>query len=37
MRDPADTAAAAGRFDDLVVWTAWGTVADKLMTAWQVQ
>jgi prepilin-type N-terminal cleavage/methylation domain-containing protein len=37
MRDPAGTAAAAGRFDDLVVWTAWGTVADKLMTAWQVQ
>jgi prepilin-type N-terminal cleavage/methylation domain-containing protein len=37
VRDPADTAAAAGRFDDLVVWTAWGAVADKLMTAWQVQ
>jgi prepilin-type N-terminal cleavage/methylation domain-containing protein len=36
MRDPSDTAAAAGRFDDLVVWTSWGTVADKLMTAWQV-
>jgi prepilin-type N-terminal cleavage/methylation domain-containing protein len=36
MRDRADTAAAAGRFDDLVVWTSWGTVADKLMTAWQV-
>jgi prepilin-type N-terminal cleavage/methylation domain-containing protein len=37
MRDPADTAAAAGRFDDLVVWAPWGIVADKLMTAWQVQ
>jgi prepilin-type N-terminal cleavage/methylation domain-containing protein len=37
MRDPADTAAPAGRFDDLVVWTAWGAVADKLMTASQVQ
>jgi prepilin-type N-terminal cleavage/methylation domain-containing protein len=37
MRDPAGTAAPAGRFDDLVVWTAWGAVADKLMTAWQVQ
>jgi prepilin-type N-terminal cleavage/methylation domain-containing protein len=37
MRDPADVAAAAGRFDDLVVWTGWGPVADKLMSAWQVQ
>lgn len=37
MRDPADVAAPAGRFDDLVVWAAWGAVADKLMAAWQVQ
>jgi prepilin-type N-terminal cleavage/methylation domain-containing protein len=37
MRDPAGTAAAAGRFDDVVVWMSWGTVADKLMTAWQIQ
>ena len=37
MHDPADVAAAAGRFDDLVVWTGWGPVADKLMSAWQVQ
>jgi hypothetical protein len=36
MRDRSDTAAAAGRFDDLVVWTSWGMVADKLMTAWLV-
>lgn len=37
MRDPTDVAAAAGRFDDLVSWVSWGTVADKLMVAWQVQ
>jgi prepilin-type N-terminal cleavage/methylation domain-containing protein len=37
MRDPTDIAAAAGRFDDLVSWVAWGAVADKLMVAWQVQ
>jgi prepilin-type N-terminal cleavage/methylation domain-containing protein len=37
MRDPTDVAAAAGRFDDLVSWVAWGPVADKLMVAWQVQ
>ena len=37
MRDPTDVAAAAGRFDDLVSWVAWGPVADKLMMAWQVQ
>jgi len=37
MHDPTDIAAAAGRFDDLVSWVAWGTVADKLMVAWQVQ
>jgi type II secretory pathway pseudopilin PulG len=37
MHDPTDVAAAAGRFDDLVSWVAWGTVADKLMVAWQVQ
>jgi prepilin-type N-terminal cleavage/methylation domain-containing protein len=36
MRDPAGTAAAAGRFDDIVSWISWGAVADKLMTAWQV-
>jgi prepilin-type N-terminal cleavage/methylation domain-containing protein len=36
-RDPADVAAAAGRFDDVVSWVSWGTVADKLMTAWQLQ
>jgi prepilin-type N-terminal cleavage/methylation domain-containing protein len=37
MHDPTDIAAAAGRFDDLVSWVAWGTVADKLMVAWNVQ
>jgi prepilin-type N-terminal cleavage/methylation domain-containing protein len=37
MHDPTDIAAAAGRFDDLVSWVAWGAVADKLMVAWQVQ
>jgi prepilin-type N-terminal cleavage/methylation domain-containing protein len=37
MHDPTDVAAAAGRFDDLVSWVAWGAVADKLMVAWQVQ
>ena len=37
MRDPTDIAAAGGRFDDLVSWVPWGTVADKLMVAWQVQ
>ena len=37
MRDPTDVAALAGRFDDLVSWVPWGTVADKLMVAWQVQ
>jgi prepilin-type N-terminal cleavage/methylation domain-containing protein len=37
MRDPAGTAAAAGRFDDLVSWVSWGAVADQLMLAWQVQ
>jgi prepilin-type N-terminal cleavage/methylation domain-containing protein len=37
MHDPTDIAAPAGRFDDLVSWVAWGTVADKLMVAWQVQ
>jgi prepilin-type N-terminal cleavage/methylation domain-containing protein len=37
MHDPTDVAAAAGRFDDLVSWVAWGTVADKLMVAWSVQ
>jgi hypothetical protein len=36
MRDPAGTAAPAGRFDDLVSWISWGAVADKLMGAWQV-
>jgi prepilin-type N-terminal cleavage/methylation domain-containing protein len=36
MRDPADSGAAAGRFDDAVVWLGWGAVADKLMVAWQV-
>ncbi len=36
MRDPAGAAAAAGRFDDIVIWLAWGPVADKLMLAWQV-
>jgi prepilin-type N-terminal cleavage/methylation domain-containing protein len=37
MRDPSASAAASGRFDDLVVWLPWGSVADKLMMAWQVQ
>jgi prepilin-type N-terminal cleavage/methylation domain-containing protein len=37
MHDPTDIAAPAGRFDDLVSWVPWGTVADKLMVAWQVQ
>ena len=37
MRDPTDTAAAAGRFDDLVSSVPWGAVADKLMMAWYVQ
>ncbi len=36
MRDPSGSAAAAGRFDDLVSWVSWGAVADKLMVAWQV-
>lgn len=36
MRDPTATAAAGGRFDDLVSWVSWGAVADKLMVAWQV-
>jgi prepilin-type N-terminal cleavage/methylation domain-containing protein len=36
MRDPADVAAAAGRFDDIVSWLSWGPVADKLMLASQV-
>ncbi|MDB6086395.1 MAG: ral secretion pathway protein [Gammaproteobacteria bacterium] len=36
MRDPAGVAAPAGRFDDVVSWVPWGTVADKLMLAWQV-
>ena len=33
MRDPADPAAASGRFDDLVSWISWGPVADKLWAA----
>jgi prepilin-type N-terminal cleavage/methylation domain-containing protein len=37
MRDPADVAAPAGRFDDVVSWVPWGSVADKLMLAWQIQ
>ncbi|HWJ36147.1 MAG TPA: type II secretion system protein [Steroidobacteraceae bacterium] len=37
MRDPSGAAAPAGRFDDVVSWVSWGTVADKLMLAWQVQ
>ncbi|MEA3139366.1 MAG: hypothetical protein QOK23_1535 [Gammaproteobacteria bacterium] len=36
MRDPTGSAAAAGRFDDVVSWVSWGAVADKLMVAWQV-
>jgi hypothetical protein len=36
MRDPTGSAAAAGRFDDMVSWISWGTMADKLMLAWQV-
>jgi prepilin-type N-terminal cleavage/methylation domain-containing protein len=36
MRDPTGSTAAAGRFDDLVSWVAWGPMADKLMLAWQV-
>lgn len=36
MRDPAGAAAASGRFDDVVAWLSWGSVADKLMIAWQV-
>ena len=35
-RDPSGSAAAAGRFDDVVSWMPWGTVADKLMLAWAV-
>jgi prepilin-type N-terminal cleavage/methylation domain-containing protein len=37
MHDPTDVAAAAGRFDDLVSWVSWGTVADKLLVAQNVQ
>jgi prepilin-type N-terminal cleavage/methylation domain-containing protein len=37
MRDPAAPAAAAGRFDDVLSWVSWGSVADQLMLAWQVQ
>jgi prepilin-type N-terminal cleavage/methylation domain-containing protein len=37
MRDPADIAAPAGRFDDIVSWVPWGVMADKLMLASQVQ
>jgi|SRR5450631_299367 len=37
MRDPTGAGAAAGRFDDIVSWVSWGTMADKLMLAWQVQ
>jgi prepilin-type N-terminal cleavage/methylation domain-containing protein len=36
MRDTTAAGAAAGRFDDLVSWVAWGAMADKLMLAWQV-
>ena len=36
MRDFAGAAAPGGRFDDLVSWISWGSVADKLMMAWQV-
>jgi hypothetical protein len=35
-RDPSGSAASAGRFDDVVSWMPWGTVADKLMLAWAV-
>jgi prepilin-type N-terminal cleavage/methylation domain-containing protein len=37
MRDPAGTAAPAGRFDDVLSWVSWGAVSDQLMLAWQVQ
>jgi prepilin-type N-terminal cleavage/methylation domain-containing protein len=37
MRDPSGVGAAAGRFDDIVSWVSWGSMADKLMLAWQVQ
>jgi prepilin-type N-terminal cleavage/methylation domain-containing protein len=37
MRDPSGSAAAAGRFDDVLSWVSWGSVADQLMLAWQVQ
>jgi prepilin-type N-terminal cleavage/methylation domain-containing protein len=37
MHDPTGVAAAAGRFDDLVSWVSWGTVADKLLVAQNVQ
>ena len=37
MRDPTGSGAAAGRFDDIVSWVSWGSMADKLMLAWQVQ
>jgi prepilin-type N-terminal cleavage/methylation domain-containing protein len=33
MHDPTGPAAASGRFDDVVSWISWGTVADKLWTA----
>ena len=36
MRDPTGTGAPGGRFDDIVSWVSWGTMADKLMLAWQV-
>ena len=37
MRNQADVGSPVGRFDDVVVWLAWGPVADNLMLAWQVQ
>jgi prepilin-type N-terminal cleavage/methylation domain-containing protein len=36
MRDPTGVGAPGGRFDDIVSWVSWGTMADKLMLAWQV-
>jgi len=37
MRDPTGPSAPVGRFDDIVSWISWGSMADKLMLAWQVQ
>jgi len=37
MRDTAGVGAPTGRFDDIVSWVSWGSVADQLMLAWQVQ